>query len=489
MNDESAASAPRFRFAGFELVSDPAMLTRSGVRIPLQPQPAKALVLLLERGGEIVTREELRAHIWGEEVYLDHEQGINFVIRRIRSALGDDSTLSRFVETIPRVGYRFVAPVERLGGSVDEPPTTGRWLGRRWVPGLLASLLLVAVIVAVIAAVSLGPRRSSASRSKGVASLATLPEPPLSVPPAAHEAYLRGRYLISQGDADSIEQGIAVLQQAIVAAPDLALAHAALATAYLRLGVRRPTMPIAIKVESAARRAVALDDQLAEGHLQLATARFYFQMDWSAAGKGLQRALELNPRSAEILHTNGLYLASLGRHDEAIAFIRRAVALDPATIYLSSDLSQVFFWARRYDQAIAQARATLELAPADAASHRCIIGALLLQGDTAAALEQSNAWLATLDLPASASLAEAIDRAILELSQREADGRIFDLELASLLLQRGDEDLAMDRLARACTERSQWTVPFIAVDPRFDALRSRPEYRALDCLAPTRAGL
>ncbi len=485
MKDSPEASASRFRFAGFELVSDPAMLTRSGSRVPLQPQPSKALALLLESAGEIVTREQLRSHLWGEQAYLDHEQGINFTIRGIRRALGDDSARPRFIETIPRVGYRFVAPVSRVDGPSGAPHTTGRAASHRWAASLAVSL----VVVVIIAAVTLGPRRDREPADDVAASARALQVPPPGVSPEAHESYLRGRYLVSQGDVESIEKGIAALQRAISAAPEMALAHAALASAYLKLGVRRPAEPIALKVEAAARRAVELDDQLAEGHFQLATARFYFQMDWPAAGRGLERALELSPRSAEILHTYGLYLASLGRFDSAIGFIRQAVALDPAAIYLSSDLTQVFFWARRYEEAISQARSTLEVAPADPASHRCIISAWLQLGDTAAALEQSNVLFATLDLPAAASLAEATDRAVDYLSRREVDGRSFDLQLATLYLERGEDDLAMARLSRACEERSQWTVPFIAVDPRFDPLRSRAEYRALDCLAPVEAGL
>ena len=104
----------RYRFGELELTTVPNRLTRNGRRIVLQPQPARALELLIRHRGRIVTRDMLRDHLWGEGTYLDHEQGINFALRKIRVALGDSPSAPRFVETVPRVGYRFVAPVEEL---------------------------------------------------------------------------------------------------------------------------------------------------------------------------------------------------------------------------------------------------------------------------------------------------------------------------------------------------------------------------------------
>ena len=104
----------RYRFGHFELTTVPSRLTRDGHDIVLQPQPARALELLLRHRGHIVTREMLREHLWGSGTYLDHEQGINFALRKIRIALADSPSVPRYVETVPRVGYRFVAAVEEL---------------------------------------------------------------------------------------------------------------------------------------------------------------------------------------------------------------------------------------------------------------------------------------------------------------------------------------------------------------------------------------
>ena len=99
------------RFGLFEL--DPATgdLRREGRPVRLQPQPARVLALLTSRPGEVVTREELRQEIWNDGTFVDFERGLNFCISQIRTALNDSADSPRFIETLPRRGYRFIAPV------------------------------------------------------------------------------------------------------------------------------------------------------------------------------------------------------------------------------------------------------------------------------------------------------------------------------------------------------------------------------------------
>jgi DNA-binding winged helix-turn-helix (wHTH) protein/Tfp pilus assembly protein PilF len=103
-----------YRFDRFELLPDAEELRKNGVRIHLPPQPFQVLLLLVQRAGEIVTREEIQEQLWGSEVFVDFEQGINTAIRRIRFALNDHAETPRFLQTLPRRGYCFLAPVERV---------------------------------------------------------------------------------------------------------------------------------------------------------------------------------------------------------------------------------------------------------------------------------------------------------------------------------------------------------------------------------------
>ncbi len=109
MNDASAL----LRFSSFELDLEKQELRKRGVLVKLQAQPLKVLALLAERPGELIARDEIRRHVWGAGTFVDFDQGINVCIRQIRQALGDRAGSPRFVETLPRRGYRFLAPVER----------------------------------------------------------------------------------------------------------------------------------------------------------------------------------------------------------------------------------------------------------------------------------------------------------------------------------------------------------------------------------------
>ena len=109
------------RFGVFELDLKEGQLRKSGVRLKLRPQAVRVLELLASRSGELVTREELRQTIWPDGLVVDFDQGLNFCVRQIRTALSDDADTPRFLETVPRRGYRFLVPVERDPDSQSEP--------------------------------------------------------------------------------------------------------------------------------------------------------------------------------------------------------------------------------------------------------------------------------------------------------------------------------------------------------------------------------
>jgi DNA-binding winged helix-turn-helix (wHTH) protein len=108
-----------FRFATFE--ADPATgeLRKSGIRIRLQEQPFQVLIMLLERPGELVTREELRQRLWPADTFVDFDHSLNTVVNKLREALGDSAANPRFIETLARRGYRFLAPVQAEPAAPD----------------------------------------------------------------------------------------------------------------------------------------------------------------------------------------------------------------------------------------------------------------------------------------------------------------------------------------------------------------------------------
>lgn len=116
--------ASRVRFGLFHFDPATGELSREGTPIRLQPQPARVLALLLERPGEIVSREDLHRHVWGNETFVDFERGLNFCIAQIRSALGDSADSPRYVETVPKRGYRFIAPATSTSSETPDPDLT-----------------------------------------------------------------------------------------------------------------------------------------------------------------------------------------------------------------------------------------------------------------------------------------------------------------------------------------------------------------------------
>ena len=100
------------RFSTFELALDTGELRKAGMRIALQEHSRRVLLRLLERPGALVTREELRASLWPSDTFVDFEHGLNTAIKRLRDALGDSADTPRFIETLPRRGYRFIAAIE-----------------------------------------------------------------------------------------------------------------------------------------------------------------------------------------------------------------------------------------------------------------------------------------------------------------------------------------------------------------------------------------
>jgi DNA-binding winged helix-turn-helix (wHTH) protein len=115
-------SAQIVRFGIFEADLQSGELHKNGVRVPLQGQPFQVCALLLEHSGELVTREELRQKVWPEDTFVDFEQALNTAIAKIRVALGDEADNPRFVETLPRCGYRFIGPVDKPSSQASLAP-------------------------------------------------------------------------------------------------------------------------------------------------------------------------------------------------------------------------------------------------------------------------------------------------------------------------------------------------------------------------------
>ncbi len=163
-----------FRFGAFELDVAEKELRKHGIRVKLQGQPFLVLNRLLENGNRLVSREELRSELWPEDTFVDFEHSLNEAVNKVRVALGDSASKPRFVETVPRHGYRFIAPIERAGGAPTTMPSP--------LPKARRGLAAAAGLV-LAAGVGFLVLRST-SREMDIRSLAVLPLENLSGDPA-----------------------------------------------------------------------------------------------------------------------------------------------------------------------------------------------------------------------------------------------------------------------------------------------------------------
>jgi cholera toxin transcriptional activator len=149
MREQRAAT--RYRFGIFEVDSGSGELRRQGLRVKLHSQPFAVLLLLLEKPGELLTREEICRELWPDGTFVDYDHGLNSAVNRIREALGDRASSPRFIETVARRGYRFVAPVERIvpqevdasadflpAENQDQSPAAPEQAEERFLDGVLA---------------------------------------------------------------------------------------------------------------------------------------------------------------------------------------------------------------------------------------------------------------------------------------------------------------------------------------------------------------
>lgn len=195
-----------FRFAGFELDAAAYELRRDGAPIRLERQPMEVLLLLVERGGRLVSRQDIVDRLWGSEVFVDVDTGVNTAIRKIRAALRDPAETPRFIETVAGKGYRFVAPVERVSGKADAQPEAAGTApplaaaaGGAWSSAMIAAAIALVLIVGA-AVTALWPNRDDSTITRRT--LAVLPFENLSGDP--------GRDYLADGLA---EETIATLGQ------------------------------------------------------------------------------------------------------------------------------------------------------------------------------------------------------------------------------------------------------------------------------------
>ena len=426
----------RFVFPPFELDIRNCELRRDGVAVRVPPQPFTALAVLVRRAGTLVTREELRAEIWGNDRHVDFDGGLNFCIAQLREALSDPAAKSSYIVAVPRRGYRFVADVQLVAPERD----VTRWWSRRSTRAAAALAVMVAA-VALALALRTGPSRPAADLPSLV----------------AVQQYERGASGLADASPRELQYRVRFFEAAIREAPAYAEAYAGLAGAHLLLGNYRASAPqeAYASAKAAAARALELRPDLGDAHAVYAAAIMYFDWEWTAAGDHLERAVALAPSSPTAHYWFARYLSATGRHDRALQHARRTVELTPTSPSARTLLGMTAFYAGRFDEALAECESA---------------GALMREFEPAFICRR--AALAERESEPSfwrAKLGRLLD------SASDEDCVLNAVAIASAEAHMGHHEAALEWLERAANYRSDALV-FAAVHPALQRLRNEQRY-------------
>lgn len=433
----------------------------------LPQQPLRVLIELLEHPGEVVTRERLVEVLWPKGV-VDFDNSLNAVMRKLRVALKDDSETPRYIETLPRIGYRFIGKV--TAETVQHADRKQfRWAAVAAAVIVAAGALAwwyanpAAPVLETPRAVDTGGRKTNQR---------------------AYELYLDGKFHRSRRDVNGGPQAIESFQAALREDPYFAEAWAALSETYTGGGITQQ-IPIdeAIKqARSAALRAIELDPKLASGHSALAVIRLHYDFDYAAAEKELLAARAADDRYARMWHTYGLLRGYQGRTDEAQQYLGRARELEPMTLLFSASYASLLYRTRRYQEAIEYVRPLLASQPRFDQARGVLIRSLVATGDIKSALDQLPLRYSPTPVLSDAGLVYAHagrrDEALRELAHLERHGREgygMSYEIAILHAALGRIDEACAALRRAPDDHSQ-TLGWMLLDPRMDPLRKEACY-------------
>jgi TolB-like protein/Flp pilus assembly protein TadD len=308
----------------------------------------------------------------------------------------------------------------------------------------------------------------------------------------AYELYLKGRFFWNKRTGADLKTGAEYFKQAIAKDPNYALAYAGLADCYVLFpgyGASTPqeSYPLA---KAAATKALELDGSLGEAHASLGQAIMFYDLDFQQSAAEFQRAITLSPNYATAHHWygNGPPMIT-GDFETAIVELKRAQQLDPLSLIINADLGYVFFNARRYDEAIAQLRKTIAMDSHFYYAHWNLGMALEMKGDLKEAFTEYSKAAELNDDPLVAGLlARAYaklgqrDQALQKLEQlkqaathRYVENYAFAFAYAGF----GEKDKAIDSLERAYHDHSDPEIIVIKVDPMLDSLRGEPRFDAL----------
>ncbi|HEX6323509.1 MAG TPA: winged helix-turn-helix domain-containing protein [Vicinamibacterales bacterium] len=418
-----------YEFGGYVLDVTGRRLSTQATAIPLPPKTYDLLVALVRRAGRLSTKRDLLDLVWPDAFVGDGILSVH--VSALRKVLGG----AQVIETVPRTGYRFAAPVTRTGATVD--PFGGRWL------------------------------------------LPALPERP-----EVHELIGRGRSCLLTSSRAEVPNAVDAFRAAIELEADYAAAHAGLAQACCAQAELRlvPQAQAYAAARASALRALALDSSSADAHVALGTVLFLHEWNWPAARRSVERALDVDAGHTEAQLLYGRILEVLGEFGPALASKQKALERHPSSAMVHLQIAMCFWNQRRYDDTIAWANRSLALDPRHLLAREYTAAAYLKKGDLDRHMEESLAHAESHGAPQAVlgELRRAYDESgragvVAYALRHVSDHPGAALQLALMNGEAGHMDAAFRHLDRALDARDPGLV-YLAVGPQFDPLRDDPRF-------------
>ena len=464
----------------------------------IEPRLMDVLVHLAKNAGQVVSKDSLMQTIWAGRFVTD--EVITTSVFELRRALGDDARNPRFIQTIPKRGYRLIAPVvflaevtpntgdpaELSGGdeaSSNEHNVVGA--SRLW-KAAAAGAAIVLLLTLVVLKMTVWPNLRTANSEAPAKHRVNV----RAVSPDVIEAYTRGRELWARRNEEDLKNAIKHFERAIELDPNYALAYTGLADSYMLLETqnymrREEAGPHA---KSAALTALQLDDSLAEAHASMALVELRYDWDWSGAEEEFKRAIALNPDYAMGHNWYSQYLLAAGRIHECLREIKIARDLDPGSLAIRITAGLIHARLHQYDVAAEEFRRATEIDPNNSSAFKSlgyVYEKKSMFAEAGAAYKKS-AELA--GLPPMAPFSQDLAR---RGTKKDAESLLHQLSfvlkqkyvrpsyIAGLYARFGEKERAFHWLERAYQERDA-NLLFLKTDDAWDSLRADPRFASLE---------
>jgi len=409
-------------------------LWESGAVIQLEPQPFQVLALLVERSGDLVTRDEIRTAVWSDGTTVAFDLSLNYCNRQVRLALRDDARQPRYLETVPKRGYRFLAAVQAVREAAERSPKVQR-----------------------------------------------LPKNPEAVKP-----FREAEHLSTTWELEKTKQAAQLYRDVIRLAPEFPDTYAALANALVILPfMGDPRDPA--EAEQMALQAISMDDSLALAHVALGHG-YWHQWKWEAADSSFRRGVGLDPECVAANQLYGLYLVTCARCEEAIRYARKAAELEPTSGVILYSLAHIYLQAEQFEEAIQQNLQTLLISRHYPSSYASLVRAYAMKGDLPQLEQVLDEWERVSGAHASGTwrsywLARCgkMDQARVaydEWSRRASPAGRVSLSAAIALVALEDFPGALSALEEGVRQHGA-TLIWLKVAPELQVLRTHPRYRRL----------